>query len=59
MFEVHYTNQGKQHVCECDSYVQAFNCISFLRNRIACRLLDPTTIELYSPSGHLSYQLTH
>lgn len=59
MFEVHYSKLGVARKCECDSYVQAFNFITCIRNRIARRLMQPTTIELYNPDGHLSYQLIH
>ncbi len=58
MFEVHYSKLGVARKCECSSYVQAFNFIGCIRNRIARRLMQPTTIELYNPQGHLSYQLT-
>lgn len=57
MYEVHYHKFGTHAMCECSNYVQAFNFITCIRNRIARRLLPPTTIELYNPQGHLSYQL--
>lgn len=57
MFEVHYMKWGVARKCECSSYVQAFNFISNLRNKINRGYLMATTIELYNPEGHLSYQL--
>lgn len=57
MFEVRYMKYGQARCCECVSYVQAFNFISCIRNRIARRLMAPTTIEMYNPDGHMSYQL--
>lgn len=57
MFEVHYKKWGVHHKCECANYVQAFNFISCIRNRVARGYLMATTIELYNPDGHLSYQL--
>lgn len=57
MFEVHYSKLGVARKCECQSYVQAFNFISCIKNRVARGLMQPTTIELYNPEGFLSYQL--
>lgn len=61
MISVYYNKFGETRCCECSNYTQMLNFISLIRNRVARRLMQPTTIEAYvdqgDGDGEMIYQL--